>query len=173
MRSFLRYAGISLAIISTLTLNAQKKEEALSSTTFNGLKFRNVGPSITSGRVADIAVNPKNFNEYYVAAAAGGVWKTTNAGLTFTPLFDKEGSYSIGCVTIDPNNSNVVWVGSGENNNQSVVGYGDGLYKSEDAGKSWKNVGLKNSEHIGKIVVDPNNSDCLCCSLRTSMEQWW
>ncbi len=158
MRSFY-YAGVLLAIISSVTVFAQKKDEGLSSGTFSGLKFRNVGPAITSGRIADLAVNPKNFNEYYVAVAAGGVWKTTNAGLTFTPLFDKEGSYSIGCVTIDPNNTNVVWVGSGENNNQRSVNYGDGVYKSEDGGKRWKNMGLKNSEHIGKIVIDPSNSD--------------
>jgi photosystem II stability/assembly factor-like uncharacterized protein len=139
----------------------EKKEaaDALTSSILNGLRFRNIGPAITSGRIADIAVNPKNFNEYYVAAAAGGVWKTTNAGLTFTPLFDKEGSYSIGCVAIDPNNTNVIWVGSGENNNQRSVDYGDGVYKSEDGGATWKNVGLKNSEHIGNIVVDPSNPD--------------
>jgi len=139
-----------------------KKEETkagMQSSTFNGLAFRSIGPALTSGRIADLAVNPKNISEYYVASASGGVWKTTNAGVTFSPIFDGQTSFSIGCVTIDPNNSNVVWVGSGENNNQRVVGYGDGVYKSEDAGKSWKNVGLKNSEHIGKIVIDPNNSD--------------
>src|SRR5205085_828556 len=138
--------------------------DALTSSILNGLRFRSIGPAITSGRIADIAVNPNNFNEYYVAAAAGGVWKTTNAGLTFTPLFDGEGSYSIGCVTIDPNNTNVIWVGSGENNNQRSVDYGDGVYKSEDGGASWKNVGLKNSEHIGNIVVDPSNSDIVYVS---------
>ncbi len=127
--------------------------------TFAGLKFRSIGPSLVSGRIVDLAVNPKNISEYYVAAASGGVWKTTNAGVTFTPVFDDQGSFSIGCITIDPNNSNVVWVGSGENNNQRVVGYGDGIYKSEDGGKSWKNMGLKNSEHIGRIAVDPDNSD--------------
>src|SRR5688572_14616349 len=142
-------------------VTTEKKEtaDALNSSILNGLKFRNVGPAITSGRIGDIAVNPKNFNEYYLAVASGGVWKTTNAGLTFTPLFDKEGSYSIGCVTIDPNNTSIVWVGSGENNNQRSVAYGDGVYKSEDGGTSWKNMGLKNSEHIGNIVIDPTNSD--------------
>jgi photosystem II stability/assembly factor-like uncharacterized protein len=139
-----------------------KKEEAkssLSAATFNGLAFRSIGPALTSGRIVDLAINPKNNNEYYVASASGGVWKTTNAGVTYAPIFDGQTSFSTGCVTIDPNNTNLVWVGSGENNNQRVVGYGDGVYKSDDAGKSWRNVGLKNSEHIGKIVVDPNNSD--------------
>lgn len=122
-------------------------------------KFRSIGPALTSGRISDIAVNADNHKEFYVAAAAGGVWKTTNGGVTFDPVFDNEGSYSIGCVVIDPNNHNVVWVGSGENNNQRSVSYGDGVYKSEDGGKSWKNVGLKRSEHIGMITIDPRNSD--------------
>ena len=126
---------------------------------FSGLKFRGIGPALTSGRIADIAVNPSNPSEYYVAAASGGVWKTTNAGTTYSPIFDGQGSYSIGCVTIDPNNPHVIWVGTGENNNQRSVAYGDGVYKSEDGGKSWKNVGLKKSEHIGMITVNPNNSN--------------
>ena len=127
--------------------------------TFSGLTFRSIGPALVSGRVSDLAVNPKNTAEYYVAVASGGVWKTSNAGVTFTPMFDDQGSFSIGCITLDPNNSNIVWVGSGENNNQRSVTYGDGIYKSEDGGKSWKNMGLKTSNHIGKIIVDPNNSD--------------
>ncbi|MCE3283744.1 MAG: glycosyl hydrolase repeat-containing protein, partial [Chitinophagaceae bacterium] len=168
MRILLAIAGIAMLAINPLSGYSQKKPaaidpkketDALSSSVLNGLRFRSVGPAITSGRIGDIAVNPDNFNEYYVAVASGGVWKTTNAGLTFTPVFDKEGSYSIGCVTMDPSNSSVIWVGSGENNNQRSVAYGDGVYKSEDGGATWKNVGLKNSEHIGRIVVDPSNSD--------------
>lgn len=124
-----------------------------------GLKFRNIGPALTSGRIADFAVNPANTAEYYVATASGGVWKTVNAGTTYQPIFDSQGSYSIGCITLDPNNSNVVWVGTGENNNQRSVGYGDGVYKSEDGGATWKNVGLKDSEHIAKIIADPRNSN--------------
>jgi photosystem II stability/assembly factor-like uncharacterized protein len=125
----------------------------------SSLKFRSIGPALTSGRIADIAVNPDNSSEFYVGAAAGGVWKTTNAGNTFTPIFDGQGSYSIGTVEIDPNNHNVVWVGTGENNNQRSVSYGDGIYKSEDGGSSWKNMGLKKSEHIGMIAIDPRNSN--------------
>ncbi|HNM14973.1 MAG TPA: glycosyl hydrolase, partial [bacterium] len=149
-------------LISTHVV-AQKKnaetKDPMPSSTFGGLKFRSVGPALTSGRVVDFAVNPKNIFEYYVAVASGGVWKTTNAGVTYEPVFDGEGSYSIGCVAIDPSNPNVVWVGSGENNNQRAVAYGDGIYKSVDGGKSWTNMGLKNSEHIGRIAIDPNNSD--------------
>lgn len=135
------------------------KNNLLKSETFNGLKFRSIGPALTSGRVVDIAVNPKNSKEYFIAAAAGGVWKTSNGGNTYEPVFEKEGSFSIGCIAYDPNNTNVIWVGSGENNNQRSASYGDGIYKSTDAGKSWKNVGLKNAEHTGMIKVDPKNSD--------------
>ncbi|HET9057457.1 MAG TPA: hypothetical protein VFN30_11495 [Chitinophagaceae bacterium] len=137
----------------------EEPQDVLQSSLFSNLKFRSVGPAITSGRVADIAVNPKNKTEYYVAAAAGGVWKTTNAGITFNPVFDDEGAFAIGCLAIDPTNTNVVWVGTGENNNQRVVGYGDGVYKTEDGGKTWKNMGLKTSEHIGRIAIDPTNTD--------------
>ncbi|MFC4722196.1 glycosyl hydrolase [Geojedonia litorea] len=134
-------------------------KQALDTIKIDGLKWRNIGPALTSGRISDIAVNPNNPYEYYVATSSGGVWKTINAGIEYTPIFDKEGSYSIGCVTMDPNNSNVIWIGSGENNNQRSVAYGDGVYKSIDGGKSWKNMGLKTSEHIGKIIVHPDNSN--------------
>ncbi len=137
----------------------EKKKEPLEEMSLNGLKWRCVGPALTSGRISDFAMNPSNPFEYYVAVSSGGVWKTVNNGVTYEPIFDGEGSYSIGCVTMDPNNSNVIWVGTGENNNQRSVAYGDGIYKSEDGGKSWKNMGLKNSEHIGKIIVHPDNSD--------------
>ena len=138
-----------------------KKEDkqALDTIKIDGLKWRHIGPSLTSGRISDIAVNHNNPYEYYVASAAGGVWKTINAGIEYTPVFDGEGSFSIGCVTIDPNNTNVVWVGTGENNNQRSVNYGDGVYKSTDGGASWTNMGLKTSEHIGRIIVHPDNSD--------------
>ena len=128
---------------------------------FNGLKLRNIGPAVTSGRISDIAVNPEKKSEYYIASASGGVWKTSNAGTTFNPIFDQQGSYSIGCITLDPNNPNIVWVGTGENNGQRSVGYGDGLYKSTDGGGSWTNVGLKNSEHIARVIVHPNHSNTI------------
>ncbi|MFC2120575.1 WD40/YVTN/BNR-like repeat-containing protein [Bacteroidota bacterium] len=142
--------------------NDKKEKESadpLKDVSLGAFKFRSIGPALTSGRISDLAVNPCKPSEFYVAAASGGVWKTTNNGVTFKPIFDNQGSYSIGCVTIDPNNHNVIWVGTGENNNQRVVSYGDGVYKSEDGGNSWKNVGLKESEHIGMITVDPRNSD--------------
>ncbi len=136
-----------------------EKKEPLSAPTFAGLKLRGIGPAFISGRVSDIAVDPRRTSTYYVAAASGGVWKTVNSGTTFEPIFDGEGSYSIGCVTVDPNDSLVVWVGTGENNSQRSVSYGDGVYRSADGGRHWQNLGLKASEHIARIVVDPRNSD--------------
>ncbi len=134
-------------------------KDSINSSTFNGLKLRSIGPAVTSGRVTDFAVNPKDPGEYYVATASGGVWKTTNNGTSWEPVFDKEGSYSIGCVAMDPNNHFVIWVGTGENNSQRSVSYGDGVYRSSDGGMTWKNMGLKSSQHIGKIIIDPKNSN--------------
>jgi len=137
----------------------KEQTDVLKDFSLNTFKFRSIGPALTSGRLSDLAVNPENNSEFYVAAAAGGVWKTTNGGITFTPVFDDQGSYSIGCLAMDPNNHNVVWVGTGENNNQRSLSYGDGLYKTIDGGASWEKVGLEKSEHIGMITIDPNNSD--------------
>ena len=129
--------------------------------TVSALSFRMVGPALTSGRVADIAVHPTNTDLWYIAAASGGVWLTKNHGITFQPIFDGYGSYSIGCVELAPSNPSTVWVGSGENNNQRSVSYGDGVYKSVDGGKSFTNMGLKQSEHIGSIVIHPTNEHVL------------
>jgi photosystem II stability/assembly factor-like uncharacterized protein len=154
-----------LSLLLTLPLadepkpSETKPSEPMSAGTFSGLKLRSLGPAVTAGRVVAFAVHPNDRSHYYVAAASGGVWKTTNAGTTWAPVFDGEGSYSIGDVVLDPKNPSVVWVGTGENNSQRSVGYGDGVYRSEDGGKSWKNVGLKSSEHIGRIVLDPRNSN--------------
>jgi photosystem II stability/assembly factor-like uncharacterized protein len=137
---------------------AEEKKGGMTEDTFSGLKFRLIGPAVASGRVMSIAVNPKKMDDYYVGVASGGVWKTVNDGTTWTPVFDGEGSYSIGWVALDPNDSSVVWVGSGESNSQRSVGYGDGIYRSDDGGKSWKNLGLKRSEHIGRVVIDPRDS---------------
>lgn len=156
---------VSLLAIGIATASfSQKKKDTepkslINSSVVSGLSFRCIGPSLTAGRIADLAVNPNNPDEYYFAVASGGVWKTTNHGNTYEPIFDGEGSYSIGCVTIDPSNDQTIWVGTGENNNQRSVAYGDGVYKSVNGGASWKNMGLKNSEHISKVIVDPRNSD--------------
>ncbi len=157
----------TLALFTASLAFAQKKtptpieKPPYDAGTVGALSFRMVGPALTSGRVVDIAVHPANKDTWYVAAAAGGVWLTVNHGITFEPIFDNYGSYSIGCLAIAPSNPNTVWVGSGENNNQRSVSYGDGIYKSVDGGKSFTNMGLKNTEHIGKIVVHPTNENII------------
>jgi photosystem II stability/assembly factor-like uncharacterized protein len=137
---------------------AEAKKGGMTADTFSGLKFRSLGPAAASGRVMAIAVNPKDKFEYYVGVASGGVWKTVNDGTTWTPVFEKEASYSIGWVALDPNDPAVVWVGTGESNSQRSVAYGDGIYRSDDGGKDWQNLGLKKSAHIGRVVVDPRDS---------------
>ncbi|MEA5111038.1 hypothetical protein SDC9_26461 [bioreactor metagenome] len=139
--------------------NKTPEPDTLKSGSFSGLKFRSIGPAFSSGRIADFAVNPGNNAEYYVAVASGHIWKTVNAGTTWEPVFDNYGSYSIGCLAMDPGNPNVIWAGTGENNHQRALGYGDGVYKTIDGGKSWKNMGLKESRQIGMIAIDPRNTD--------------
>lgn len=150
---------IFIALAGAQEKEGKKADDPLAKLSLSALKFRCIGPALTSGRISDFAVNPKNPKEYYVAVSSGGVWKTTTAGTSFKPVFDSQGSYSIGCVTMDPHNHNVVWVGTGENNNQRSVAYGDGVYKTEDGGKTWQHMGLKTSEHIGMIAIDPRDSD--------------
>ncbi len=139
--------------------NQNSTSNALEDVSLSGLKFRSIGPGITGGRIVDLAVNPFNHSEYYVASGSGSLWKTSNNGVTFSPVFEGQSTFAMGCVTIDPVNPNVVWVGTGESNAQSNAIYGDGVYRSDDGGKSWENMGLTKSEHIGDIVVDPTNTD--------------
>ncbi|MGB7394486.1 MAG: glycosyl hydrolase [Pricia sp.] len=127
--------------------------------TFEGMEFRSVGPAFMSGRLSDIAIDPENENTWYAAVSSGGLWKTENAGTTWKPLTDKETFYATGCVTIDPTNSGTIWLGTGENNGGRHIGVGHGVYKSDDAGETWKNMGLEKSEHISKIIVHPEDSD--------------
>jgi photosystem II stability/assembly factor-like uncharacterized protein len=126
---------------------------------FEALSFRNLGGAIVSGRVTDVAVDPRNRSVWYVGVSSGNVWKTTNRGIDWEPIFDDYGSYSIGAVTVDSIHPDVVWVGTGENASQRSAGYGDGIYKSIDGGDSFRRMGLEHSEHIGDILVDPRNSD--------------
>ncbi len=139
----------------------QNKNNPLNESTFKAFELRNIGPAFMSGRIADIAIHPEDNNLWYVAVGSGGVWKTTNAGVTWKSIFEGQGSYSIGCLTIDQSNPNVIWVGTGENVGGRHVAYGDGIYKSEDGGMSWKNMGLKESEHISKIIIHPKDPDVL------------
>ena len=162
---------LSVMIMFTAVINpaqAQRRQRnaepasddfTIRSSMLSALRFRLIGPATYSGRIADFAVNPENTSEYYVGVASGGLWKTENKGTTFTPVFDNQPVFSIGALAIDPVNPNVVWIGTGENNSQRNLAYGDGVYKSTNAGKSFTNVGLKESEHIGKIMIDPRNTD--------------
>ncbi len=122
---------------------------------FAGLSLRNIGPAYPSGRISDFAVHPRQSHVYFAATASGNLWKTDNNGTTWTPLFENEGSYALGVVEIDPSDPLTIWVGTGENNAQRSVAYGDGVYKSVDGGKTWTNMGLKDSGHISQIWIDP------------------
>jgi len=123
------------------------------------LKWKLIGPFEISGRVTDIAVPKDKPYVYYVAAASGGVWKTENNGITWTPIFDHAPSISIGDIAIAPSNSNIIYLGAGENNSSRSSYSGTGIYKSDDGGKTWKHLGLSDTHHIGRIVVDPTNPD--------------
>lgn len=140
---------------------AASEVKTMDSGLFDSLEFRSIGPAFMSGRIADIAIDPTNENVWYVAVGSGGVWKTINAGTTFQPIFDDQPVYSIGCVTLDPNNPYTVWVGTGENVGGRHAAFGDGIYRSLDGGASWENMGLKNSEHISKIIVHPDDSNVI------------
>ncbi len=136
------------------TLDTARVEKAAAA-----LAFRAIGPALMSGRIADVEVHPRNRSVWYVAAGSGGVWKTTNAGTTWTPIFDDQPSYSIGEITLDPTNPEIVWVGTGENVSGRHVGWGDGVYKSRDGGRTWQRMGLPKSEHIGRILVHPKDGN--------------
>ena len=151
-----------MLFISVSVCSAEKSENpkpGLNEATLKSLEWRGIGPAMTAGRIADIAINHENRSTWYVGVGSGGVWKTDNRGTTWSPVFDSEGSYSIGCITIDPNHPETVWVGTGENVSGRHVAYGDGIYRSEDGGKTWTNMGLKDTQHIGNIVVDPRDSN--------------
>ncbi len=152
---------ISLGPTSARTLSAQAPggSPALDSELLASLELRSLGPGFVTGRIADIEIDPNNPSVWYVASAFGGLWKTTNRGITFDPIFDDGGSHNLCCVVVDPSNSDVVWLGTGENGSQRSAHFGSGLYKSTDAGETWALVGLENSEHIGQIVLDPRDSD--------------
>jgi len=154
-------------VLAALVLSAQEPaapagggtQDPWAPATFNDFRLRAIGPALMSGRISHIAVHPDNKQTWYIGVASGGVWKTTNAGVSFTPVFQNEGSYSIGTVVIDQKHPSTIWVGTGEANNQRSVGWGDGVYRSDDAGRTWRNLGLKTSEQIGRIVIDPRDSN--------------
>lgn len=167
MKRIIMSVSIIFAVVLPVIVNARPQynsggqstpEPRLTAEILGGIELRHIGPTITPGRVGDIVINPRNPNVWYVLVSSGGLWKTTNRGTTWQQLF-KDGPYSLGCITLDPQNPEVIWLGTGENQSQRSVGFGDGVYKSTDGGQSWKCMGLEKSEHIGKIIVDPRNSD--------------
>ena len=163
---------ISLMISSSDVLASESdnaEKSIFNSSTFNAMEMRNIGPAYMSGRIADIAVDQKNPSTWYTAVGSGGVWKTVNAGTTWKPIFDKQAVYSTGDVTIDPSNSNIIWVGTGENNGGRHISFGDGVYKSMDGGQTWKNMGLKKSERISDIIIHPTDSNTIWVSVQGSL----
>src|SRR4249920_3905978 len=134
-------------------------QSSMASDPFSKLHFRSIGPAQASGRVSDIAVYEANPSIFYVGSAHGGVWKTMNNGATFTPEFQNEGLMSIGDIAVSQKNPDLVWVGTGESNNRQSTGWGDGVFKSTDGGKTFKNMGLTKSEHINRIVIDADNDN--------------
>jgi photosystem II stability/assembly factor-like uncharacterized protein len=161
MMKYCRFILVLIAVVFSAVHAEEDQGPGFNEATFKGLAMRSVGPAFMSGRIADIAIDPTDPSTWYVAVGSGGVWKTENASTTWEPVFDNEGSYSIGCITLDPNDPNTVWVGTGENVSGRHVGYGDGIYRSRDGGQSWENMGLEDSEHIGMIRVDPRDSNTI------------
>ena len=159
----LSFCAVLLVLGPSLLFAAEEEspDPGFNEPTFSGLEFRSIGPAFTAGRIADIVIDPRNQSTWYVGVGSGGVWKTRNRGTTWEPIFDDEGSYSIGCVTIDPNNPNTIWVGTGENVSGRHAGYGDGVYRSRDGGQNWETTGLEGSERIGMIRIDPRDSNTI------------
>lgn len=153
IRSILLFSFLSIT-----SLSLAQKRVTVDSVTISAAQFRGVGPAFMTGRISDVVIDPADESHWYVGVGSGGVWETKNAGVTFKPIFDKQKVYSIGCVTLDANSRNL-WVGSGENVGGRHISFGDGVYLSKDGGSTWKNMGLKSSNHISKIVVHPTNPD--------------
>ena len=142
------------------TAPASAEAVKVDSDTISGLGARNIGSATMSGRVAAVnAVDEKGRLTVYIGAASGGVWKSVNGGTTFKPIFDKQSVQSIGAIAIDPSNPKTIWVGTGESWMRNSVSVGDGIYKSTDGGDNWTHMGLKDTEHIAKIIVDPKNGN--------------
>ena len=158
---YLKSISLIILLISSSIFAQTSKKTVWTKENFSGLEFRSIGPAFMSGRISDIAFHPENESVWYVTVGSGNVWKTVNAGVTWTPIFENQNSYSTGCVTLDPLNPNTVWVGTGENLGGRHFGYGDGVYRSTDGGQSWKNMGLKKSEHISEILIHPENSNII------------
>jgi photosystem II stability/assembly factor-like uncharacterized protein len=158
-----RVACSCLALMLALAIWARPQSDnakpSLEAKLFEQLEWRQIGPANMGGRTTDVEGVPGNPNLVYVATASGGLWKTTNGGTTWAPIFERENTISIGDIAIDPKNPDVIWVGTGESNTRNSVSFGDGVYKSNDGGKTWQHLGLKETERISRIVINPLNTD--------------
>jgi hypothetical protein len=144
---------VLLTSLFTLQFQAQKIDMTL----FQGIKPRNIGPAGMSGRVTAIAADPRNTDILYIGTASGGLWKSTNAGTTFKPVFDEVPVASVGALAVDPLRPDIIWAGTGEGNPRNSVTGGYGIYKSLDGGKTWILSGLEETRHIHRIAVNPVN----------------
>ena len=159
MISYVRLFVLSIFFFLGFATNGNAADDEEEGHPLASLPLRHIGPAITSGRISDFAFYPGGDNQFLVGVSSGNLFRTDNSGISWTPLFENEGSYAIGVVELDPNDTKTIWVGTGENNAQRSVAFGDGVYKSTDGGKSWKNVGLKDSGHISQIWINPDDSN--------------
>ncbi len=151
--------GIWLIVLSFSIFVFAQTEISQTSAALSNLSWRSIGPALMGGRVTDIEGVPGDPNTVYVATGSGGIFKTTNGGIDWTPIFDRENTISVGDIALEPGNPDVIWVGTGESNVRNSVSFGDGVYKSTDGGKNWKHMGLKDSNTISKVIVHPKNPD--------------
>ncbi|HEX4946790.1 MAG TPA: hypothetical protein VFZ34_09010 [Blastocatellia bacterium] len=155
----LRQALSLLVAITFTSISIFAQNGAVDTKIFDRLEWRSIGPANMGGRTADVEGVPGNPNIVYVGTASGGVWKTTNGGVTWKPIFERQGTLSVGDIALQPGNPDVVWVGTGEANPRNSVSFGDGVYKSTDGGRTWNHVGLKDTRHIARILIHPTNPD--------------
>jgi photosystem II stability/assembly factor-like uncharacterized protein len=160
-KKYLKFVASIVLFCWPLIAASDATSQPISQELLKNLTYRNIGPTRQGGRFVDYAVPKQQPYTFYAATASGGLWKTVNSGITFEPIFDHEKVFSIGDVTVAPSNPNIVWVGTGEANNSRSSYWGDGVYKSTDAGKTWENMGLKESHHIGRIVIHPKNPNII------------
>src|SRR5882724_4031113 len=155
---------LALSVIPFSGLTQAQTGVQVNESILKGLKWRSIGPAIMGGRIDAIAAVESKPTTMYVGAAGGGLWKTVNNGTTWEPVFDHDGMISIGDVAVSQTNPDIVWVGTGENNNRQSSSWGDGVFRSTDAGRTWKNMGLKDTHHIGKVVIDPKDPNIVYVS---------
>src|SRR5690349_13211866 len=156
---FLLYAALAVAAAGWPLIGRAQQGAVKAGGPFDGLHFRSIGPATMSGRIADLAVYEANPAIYYVGTAHGGVWKTTSNGATFIPQFQDQGLISIGDIAVSQTNPDLVWVGAGESNNRQSTSWGGGIWKSTNGGTTYQFMGLGESKHINRIVIDPTNND--------------